>query len=165
MLFQNLPFGDFGTQTTLRKMRQLVNSSLLDPVVIQTARKMALSTFARDKDGQILAIRSFLVDHFQFVQDPIGVELLVTPRAMLETINRRGVVSGDCDEAAVLGATLGKAIGIPAAFVTLGFRGPSGPLSHVYAILRGGSGWVSLDVTKPLRGPFPPATRQETVEV
>lgn len=165
MLQQYIGFGDYGTGQTVGKMRQLVNSSLTDAVVVQTARNLAASTFARDIEGQILAVREFLKEHFQFVRDPRGVELLVPPRSMLDTIKRRGVVTGDCDEAAILGAALGKAMGLRACFVLLGFAGPQGPLTHVYASLRGAGRWVSLDVTKPARGPFPPVTRHATVEV
>lgn len=162
---QQIGYGDFGTSQTVSKMRGLVNQSLTDSLVVQTARNLAASTFARDLDGQVLAIREFLREHFQFVRDPYGVELLVPPRPMLDQIARRGVTTGDCDEAAILGAALGKAIGLRARFVLLGFAGPAGPFTHVYTVLRSNRGWASLDVTKPARGPFPPVARQATVEV
>lgn len=165
MLTRQIGFGDFGTSQTVSAMRRVVNTSLTDAVVVQTARSLAASTFARDTDGQILAIRMFLQDHFQFVRDPSGVELLATPRSMLDAIHQRGVATGDCDEAAILGAALGKAIGLQARFILLGFQGAAGPLTHVYAALRGRSKWTNLDVTKPARGPFPPVTRRATVEV
>lgn len=156
--------GDIGTAQTVHHMKKLVNQSLTDPVVVQTARGIALQYYQRDKDAQAQGIRSFMQDHFQFINDPRGVELLVTPRAMLDTITKRYVVSGDCDEAAILGAALGKAIGLQAQFALLAFEGRRS-YAHVYAILRGTSGWVSLDTTRPLRGPFPPVMRQTTVEV
>lgn len=165
MLTQQILTGNIGTAQTVAKMRQLVNKSLTDPIVVQTARDIAVQFYPRDRDSQAQAIRDFLKEHFQFVNDPRGVELLVPPRPMLETINKRYVVTGDCDEAAILGAALGKAIGLQARFVLLGFQGSAGAYAHVYTILRGASGWVSLDVTRPLRGPFPPVMRQTTVEV
>ena len=164
MLTQSIPSGDIGTSQTVYKMKQLVNQSLSDPAVIQTARGIAIQFYQRDLDSQAQGIRRFMQDHFQFINDPRGVELLVTPRAMIDTIAKRYVVSGDCDEAAILGAALGKAIGMRARFVLLAFQGRSS-YAHVYAILRGTSGWVSLDTTRPLRGPFPPVMRQTTVEV
>jgi transglutaminase-like putative cysteine protease len=164
MITQPMGAGDIGTAQTVHKMKQLVNKSLTDPVVIQTARGIALQYYQRDKDAQAQGIRSFMQEHFQFINDPRGVELLVTPRAMLDTIAKRYVVSGDCDEAAILGAALGKAIGLQARFALLAFQG-RGSYAHVYAILRGTSGWVSLDTTRPLRGPFPAVMRQTTVEV
>lgn len=165
MLLSQIATGDMGTMQTVNKMRQLVNMSLVDSIVVQTARGLAAQSMPRDRDAQAYSIQTFLKEHFQFVNDPRGVELLVPPRGMLQAIARRGVVSGDCDEAAILGAALGKAIGLRANFVVLGFMGPMGPFSHVYTVLRGSSGWVSLDVTRPERGPFPPASRHTTVEV
>lgn len=165
MLVTQILNGNIGTAQTVAKMRQLVNRSLTDAIVVQTARNLAVQFYPRDRDSQAQAIRDYLKEHFQFVNDPRGVELLVPPRQMLETIGKRYVVTGDCDEAAILGAALGKAIGLRARFVLIGFTGKAGPYAHVYTILRGGSRWVSLDVTKPLRGPFPPAMRQTTVEV
>jgi len=165
MLLSQVATGDMGTMQTISAMRRLVNMSLVDSIVVQTARSLAAQSMPRDRDAQAYSIQAFLKEHFQFVNDPRGVELLVPPKAMLQTIARRGVVTGDCDEAAILGAALGKAIGIRACFVVLGFRGPRGPLSHVYTVLRGSSGWVSLDITRPERGPFPPVSRHTNVEV
>lgn len=165
MQTQQIGAGDIGTAATLRKMRQLVNASLTDPVVVQTARSLAAQTFPRDRDSQAQLIKEYLSEHFYFVADPRGVELLTTPRFMLQDIAKRNIATGDCDEAAILGAALGKAIGLPARFVVLGFGVVGASFAHVYTILRGGSRWFSLDVTKPQRGPFPPVTRQATVEV
>jgi transglutaminase-like putative cysteine protease len=165
MLTQQIFGGDIGTLQTVAKMKQLVNASLVDPIVIQTARHIAVQFYPRDRDSQARGIRDYLQEHFQFVNDPRGVELLVGPRAMVDTIRQRYVVTGDCDEAAILGAALGKAIGLQTRFVLLGFAGRAGSYSHVYTILRGGSRWFSLDITKPLRGPFPQVMRQTTVEV
>ncbi len=165
MLTQQILTGDIGTAQTVAKMRQLVNASLTDPIVVQTARNLAVQFYPRDFDSQARGIKSFLTEHFQFVNDPRGVELLVPPRAMLDTISKRYVVTGDCDEAAILSAALGKAIGLQARFALLGFHGRTGAYAHVYTILRGASGWVPLDVTRPLRGPFPSVMRQTTVEV
>lgn len=157
--------GDMGTAQTVAKMRQLVNRSLVDPVVIQTARGIVAGCFPRDTDCHGQAIKGFMSEHFQFVNDPRGVELLVPPRPMLDTIAKRYLVTGDCDEAAILGAALGKAVGLRARFVLLGFSGRGGAFAHIYTILRARSGWVSLDVTRPLRGPFPAVMRQTQVEV
>lgn len=165
MLTQQILTGDIGTAQTIAKMRQLVNRSLTDSTVIQAARNIAMQFYPRDFDSQARGIKNFLTEHFQFVNDPRGVELLVPPRAMLDTISKRHVVTGDCDEAAILGAALGKAIGLQSRFVLLGFQGKVGSYAHVYTILRGTSGWIPLDVTRPLRGPFPSVMRQTTVEV
>ena len=87
---------------------------------------------------------------------------------MLAQFARDGWIAGDCDEVAILGAALGKSIGIPATFTALAFDSPEDSpdrLAHVFATLLPGDGdGVSLDVTKP-SGPPPPVTRAVTVNV
>lgn len=160
---ETIPSGVAGPRVTLGRMKQLVNQSLTDPVVIQAARSVVALEMPRDKDSHARAVKAYLVDHFQFIPDPRGVEALATPRIMLDRLRTGYFVQGDCDEAAILGAAMGKAIGLRAVFVALGFI-PRAPLSHVYTILRGATGWLSLDVTKPQR-PLPAAVQQFCMEV
>ena len=162
---QRIAGGDLGSFQTVAKMRQLVNASLADPAVIETARSVVALCVPRDYDCRAQAIRTWLADHFQFESDPRGVELVASPRYMLEQIARRYYVQGDCDDAAVLGAALGKAVGLKAQFVIVGFNRQGAPFSHVFAILRGSSRWFSLDVTRPARGPFPTVARTHSVGV
>lgn len=161
----NLSFGDAGTAQTVAAMRRLVNDSLTDPVVVGTGRSIAASCVPRDIDCQISQIAEWARDHFMFVRDPGGVETLSTPRFMLDTIATRVYAQGDCDEAAILTAAIGKSIGIPARFILLGFAGPTGPMAHVFTSLRGSRSWISLDVTRPARGYLPAASRYSEVEV
>jgi transglutaminase-like putative cysteine protease len=162
---QRIAGGDLGALQTISRMRQLVNSSLTDPAVIQTARSVVALCPPRDINCRAQSIREWLSDHFQFENDPRGVELITTPRYLLDRIAARYYAQGDCDDAAILGAALGKAVGLRARFVILGFHRPAAPYSHVFTILRGAGVWHSLDVTKPARGPFPPVSRSSQVEV
>lgn len=157
--------GDLGSFQTISQMRQLVNASLVDPVVIETARSIVVACPSRDLTCRAVAVRDWLADHFQFIHDPNGVELLSSPRYMLDKIAARGYAQGDCDDVAILGAALGKAVGLRARFVLAGFEGPRGPFRHVFCILRGLDSWYSLDVTKPQRPMLPIVNRTEQREV
>lgn len=99
--------------------------------------------------------------HWRFVRDPTGIELLHRPERLLDQIAAGGYAIGDCDDAAILGAALGKAVGFSARFVVLGFFGPRGPFSHVYTELWTGTGWRELDIT---RTPQRPQTTRWKVE-
>ncbi|MEE8177710.1 MAG: hypothetical protein V3T65_06925 [Acidobacteriota bacterium] len=68
---------------------------------------------------------------------------------MLEDMQRWGAAQVDCDDAAVLSAALGKAVGLKPRFVVLGFEGPTGPYRHVYTELFDGVAWTEMDVTRP----------------
>lgn len=157
--------GDAGSRQTVQKMRSLVNASLTDPRVVEAARAAVVLCPTRDLDCRAMQIRSWMADHFVFINDPTGVELLSTPVYMLATIQQRGFAQGDCDDAAILAAALGKAVGLRARFVLAGFEGPRGPFRHVFAALKGRQVWYGMDVTKPQRPGLPQVNRTQEVEV
>lgn len=160
-----IAYGLLGSMQTLQRMREVVNKSLTDPFVIETARRIVAAYPARDYDGHARAVRDYLDEHLQFVRDPRGVEMLSTPRYLLTQIARRYIVQGDCDDAAILGAALAKAVGLKARLVAVGFFRKDAPLSHVYAVVQGRR-WHSLDTTRPARLQVePPIARTHSVEV
>lgn len=108
--------------------------------------------------GGPAAIRSWLVRRFTFVPDPRGVELLKSPRYMLQEWEQDGEIRGDCDDAAILGASLALASGYRVRWILLGFH-PGHPFKHVYAEASrdGGPPWTDFDVTRPAQ--FPPGLR------
>jgi transglutaminase-like putative cysteine protease len=142
-------------------MRRLANAALVDPVVIETARRIVedAGVLGRNEGGKFNAIREWLLAHVQFLPDPVGVELLATPRYMLDTIRRAQFVSGDCDDAAILGAALGKAVGLRAKYRALAFGARSRPFSHVYTLLLVRGQWANLDTTRSTRFAPPDAAR------
>jgi hypothetical protein len=157
--------GDFGSRQTLAKMRTLVNAALAQPLVVNTAKEIVKLCPPGAFECQALAIGRWLADHFLFIRDPLGVELLHEPRYMLQVIDTRAFFQGDCDDAAVLGAALAKAVGLRARFRAIGFR-RGGLLSHVIADVRTPSGWVQYDVTRPAQFTrLPQVARSLIVEV
>jgi len=159
--FQSILGGDFGAMQTLAKMRNIANAALRDPVVIEQARQIIedAGVLGRNEGGKYNAIRQWMLDHLQFLPDPVGVELLATPRYMIDYIRRSHFVSGDCDDAAILGAALGKAVGLRAKMRALSFGSKSRPFSHVYTLLLVRGQWANLDTTRSTRFPPPPAAR------
>lgn len=152
--------------TTMRRMAAKVRDCVAkSPEVIDTANNIVSVVPPRDIHGQIHAIYDWLLRRFRFVSDPVGVELLRDPAGAIKRINSRGFTQGDCDEAAMLGAALGMANGIPARFRALSFA-PGAPYSHVIADLHEPSGdWVPLDITRPQGFTPPPVVKSLTVMV
>lgn len=147
-------------------MRAAINSGLTDPFVIETARRLVAALPSRDYDAHAKAVRAYLAEHLQFVRDPRGVEMLSTPRYLLTEISRRYIVQGDCDDAAILGCALAKAIGLRCRLVAVGFYDKRAPFVHVYGKIRGKSGWLDLDTTRPARLTVaPPVSKVLSVEV
>lgn len=146
-----IPGGDAGTVVTLGKMRSLVNRSLVLPIVRGAAVSIVRLVVPRDRRGQVAAIRRFLNERVQFLRDPVGVELLHTPDWLLRDIKARYYTNADCDDVAMLGAALGKAVGLKARFVAVAFYDPVAPYSHVWAELFDGDRWGDVDVTRTVQ--------------
>lgn len=136
--------------TTVQEMQKLAKLGRTDEGIRARARDLI-------QLGGPRAIRQWLSRRFIFVPDPFGIELVKTPGAMLEEYESLGHMQGDCDDAAILGASIAHAAGYPVRFQLLGFE-KGGPFSHVYAEARDRLGhWVDLDVTRPAQ--FPPGLR------
>lgn len=151
-----IPFGDAGSFATVARMRNMIDNAIRSPLVVETAHDIAQRFPARAHVRIALGIRDWLKENFLFVRDPVGVELIRTPEYQLRQFQVRKRITGDCDDVAVLGCALGKAVGIPCKLVTIGFDGGGSPgiLSHVFGVLVAPNGSkkginVSLDVTKP----------------
>jgi len=158
----------FGTaesaSATMKKMAKRVRGCLQSREVIENANRIIAPVRSRDKRAQIHAIDTWLSRRFRFVADPIGVELLRDPAEAIRSAVKNGYTQGDCDEAAMLAASLGMANGIPARFRALSFT-PNGPYTHVIADLFAGGEWVPLDITKPQGMIVPAPTRTLTLAV
>lgn len=157
--------GEAGARQTLRLMADLIRQALRDPVVLERAAAVVARVPGRSAERQYQAIRQFLVYHLKYLYDPDTMELLREPRYLLDRIAATGRAEGDCDDVAVLGATLGLAVGRPARLVAVGFQGPEGPYSHVYADLLIDGRWREVDTTRPIGETLVPPSRGMQLEV
>jgi transglutaminase-like putative cysteine protease len=136
---------------TMQQMAWAVNRAVRMRQVVELACAIISQSQERDYPASLSLIRQYVTRHFRFVRDPSQIELLRRPEYLLQRIQSRGLVCGDCDDAAQLVATLGKAVGFPAEFHAIGFR-PGARPSHVYTVLRLPDGCpVEFDVTRPER--------------
>lgn len=145
------PTGDGGVIQTLKQMGQQIRLASIDPLIVNTAREIILPAGRRAVNEKIWLIRAWLDGHTKWVPDPENAEYLVTPRAMLQRILSQGVAPGDCDDMAMLGAALLKAVGIRAQLKAVGFY-PAKYFRHVYAEGWDGAQWQELDISRPARG-------------
>jgi len=165
-----LATGDAGIMDTLSAMASLIQQGVNDPVVMNTARQLATGSGpALDQFTTAQRIKAWMMQHWRYVDDPMTTEHLEDARYLLERYQALSYIPGDCDEAAILGATLGLAVGLAPYLTVLAFGGTGSaqtdPYSHVFAILLTDRGQrVSLDVTKP-SGPVAPVSRALTVSV
>lgn len=145
-----IPHGHAGIEATVRHMQRLRRAATSDPYVRDAAQRI---TAGRHGWEAAHRIRRFLADRVPFEFDPWGVELVRTPAYMLHAIADTGASPGDCDDAALLGASLAIAAGLPARYVLVGLT-PGEPFEHIYAEILTDRGPVELDTTRPAQ--FPP---------
>lgn len=163
-----LPGSDFGTYLTLGAMRAMVYREFVLPLVRLTATDIVAGLGGQDGAQQARMIREYLESSTEFLRDPDGVEMLHGPAWQIQQIRQRGMVQVDCDDVAMLGAALGKAVGLRARFVVVGFDQRNAPYRHVWSELspRANAQWIDMDVTRPAQGlPFDRISRVFTMDV
>ncbi len=162
----SLPLGsDAQTTQTLHTMRSVVRRSVIDqPIVVETATRIARHVSGRDQAALAAAIDSWCSSHVEFLPDPaINGDFLRTPAYVLAEIERHGFARIDCDDAAMLVAALAIALGLSCRFVVFAYLDPRAPFSHVATEVDTQRGPMLLNVTEPLSGPAP--SRAASLEV
>lgn len=138
-------------------MRQFVLDAVRDPQ--QKARDLSLRVIGRASYvGQVRCIQRWVQKNIRYVHDPKDAELVQTPEKTLQW------TAGDCDDQAVLIASLLEAIGHPCQFMAMGFHGSSLPLEHVLTRTKIGPHWVAAETIKPVAlGYLPPNVRNSYI--
>jgi len=103
----------------------------LAPKVRFLAEDICREVAPKDYLSELAAINYFVNQRVPYFRDPFSVEWLRDPLALVEEIEAHGVVRADCDEIAMLIASLWMAVGNEAEFVTVSFA-PGAP-THVLA--------------------------------
>lgn len=106
------------------------------PAVRFLAEEIVRGVAPKDYLSEVLAIRYWVNAHVPYLRDPATVEWIRDPVALIDEIKatgsggKLGVVRADCDEIAMLCASLAMAIGNDCDFVPVGFVW-GGPPTHV----------------------------------
>lgn len=141
-----IPRGYLGTRRTVAHVRSLIQGGARDFYVRQKAIDIMLARGVRPKNyrGEIEALFEWVQRHVRYTKDPFRVEVLHSPRRMLE------LRAGDCDDIAILLGAMLEAIGHPVRLVLTGsdFTRPQ-LFSHIYLEVFCRGQWISLDATMP----------------
>lgn len=144
MQTQGLPRGDAGIVATLERMKRAAREEYSSPLVRAWATKATAGCRPYDHQCRAFRILEFLREHMQFTPDPRGVEAVGTPGFHLAQLTADGRMFGDCDDAAVLAASLALSVGMPARFVAASFKA-DGAFHHVWTEGYTGAAWQELD--------------------
>ena len=154
---KGLPPGGAGIRATLREMGKVVETAKKNI----TNRELALSIVENLPPKcwtcEAKAIHQYVLNNIRYVRDIDGIETVATPEKTLE------YMQGDCDDMAVLAATLLQCIGHPVRFLAVGFNGK--PLSHVLLETLIGNQWVPMELTEYLPfGEYPPNITRKLIQ-
>lgn len=149
-----IPPGSNGTRVTLAIMSKLTNEAKKRLAIRTLAQSLVRNNRQKDYAGEVRDLHRFVRDSLRYVRDVRGVETLQIPEKTLE------FGGGDCDDKALLLASLLESVGHPTRFVAVGFAPDS--YAHVYVETKIGEKWVPLETTEPWeagRGPGVVLTR------
>lgn len=138
----SIPSGAAGVRATLHIMRSLVRANKRNLVLRDFAARACGHLPQKAYREQVECLFGFVRDRVRYIHDIHGLETIQTPQRTLE------LRYGDCDDKALLLATLLESIGHPTRFVAIGTRAPD-HFEHVFLETRIGRAWVALDPTEP----------------
>jgi transglutaminase-like putative cysteine protease len=129
---------------TLKLMSALVKAGKKSQAIRQQALALTQHLKQKDRLGEIKALWAFVKNRIRYVRDIKDVETVHTAEQVLRQ------ESGDCDDKAILLASLLESIGHPSAFWAIGTKA-DGSFSHVLVLTRlGPTGWFPLETTEPV---------------
>lgn len=139
-----IPAGLAGVRATLKLMVQYVRAYRVDVDVRELAMGLIANCPPRNLRCEYTQIQHWVRDHIRYTRDVRDVETLQTPKATLR------IRQGDCDDQAVLLASMLESIGARTRFEALGVRG--GGYEHVITAVQAGVSrathepqWVPLE--------------------
>ncbi len=139
-------------------MSRLTKKGTVDPEVIQFARRIVSGVPSKNWPLEVRTIQKWVKRHIRYTQDPVGVETVQDARRTIQ------LEHGDCDDQAVLVATLLMNIGKPARFIAIAVP-PANRFCHVYAEVRVNDRWLSVETTEPVDvGWEPPNVSRKMIE-
>lgn len=121
-------------------MSKLANEAQFDVAIRHLTEQIVRGIFPHDYLSEYVAILCWIRTNIRYVRDPVTIEQVKTPRAVIET------ESADCDEMGTLAAAMVGTIGGKSRFVAATFNAHK-TLSHVWAEAYdpGSKAWVILD--------------------
>ena len=132
--------GRGGTSDTLNIMRRLVKAGRKNPLIRQTALDVVRPVDERNWKGEIIALQEFVKKRVRYTRDPVDVECVQEPWVTLQ----QG--QGDCDDSAILLASLLETVGHPTKLRAISMNPlRKNQFCHVLVMTRVGDAWLSAE--------------------
>ena len=136
----SLPEGQQGNLDTINFMIRVARLRASDPL----PRKLALNILSdyqvpsNNFADESLAIGDYIKNNVRYVRDPDGIEYLQDPVDLINTMataaQTGNLAQGDCDDMALLIATLLLSIGHTPYYRAVRYKADSGHYNHIYVV-------------------------------
>lgn len=138
------------TRETARILLEIAEKAILDPDLHIQARLITSQVESTDR-SKILAVLSWVRRFVRFQSDPYEVELVFSPKRMIELIKKYGYFAEDCDSISCLTYALLKSLGLRTRFACAIFSAENSKLDHVFCQVLLDSNWLAVDPSLPPR--------------
>jgi transglutaminase-like putative cysteine protease len=146
-IYETVPDGLAGVElivTRLNQYRELYGRLPgIRAAAVQILDRLNIGESERD---QVEGLAYFVRTSVRYVCDPLNAELFQTPDRMLLDIAGQGYTRGDCDDHALLFASLAEAIGIPCEIVAVNTGGALP--DHVVVVAQISTGPETFDLVQ-----------------
>lgn len=132
---QGLSGGKAGNLQTLELMKKVARERAGHPVV----RKLALNILnyyrvpSHHYADEARVIGRWVQEKIAYVKDATGIEQLHDPLTLIDQV-QQGIARGDCDDMALLTASLLMSIGHSPKFRCVRYKTKSGHFNHIYVV-------------------------------
>lgn len=139
-----IPFGEPGTDATVRIMRKMIEAGKRDQAVRQLAERILRLYHVPNYQyvSELAALHDWVRRNVRYTKDPHEVEYIQTPRRLLQTR------MGDCDDMAVLLGSLAEVVGHPVGIKVVS-RYANRNYHHVYPVAEVNGREYGLDASVP----------------
>lgn len=130
-----------GIRELLALLRDNARAAASNPMIRALAEQIIAAAPARNPLAEAAAVQAWIRANIRYTRDPVGVELVKPPAALILPGNR----SDDCDGHAQLAAALLASVGHTVRLSAVGFQ--PGRFAHVFAETLIGGAWRSVETT------------------
>lgn len=143
--FFPIPDGREGIAQIVATLNQVKDSYARLPAIRAAALAIVGRVGDNNQAAQVTRLAAFVRAGMQYTKDPLDAEFVQTPDRLLLAIHDRGYASGDCDDSAVLFASLAQSLGIPCTIPAVKAPG-SDAFDHVIVVAQLDGGPLTFDL-------------------
>lgn len=136
VLNRQIPDFAAGNYETVRIMRGIARQYAGDPRVRQLALNILNTRGIKSHDflDEAKVLAEWVQENVRYVRDPNGIEQLHNPIYLIEQ-SKAGVANGDCDDQALLLATLLLSVGHQPFLAIVKYGKDMGNYNHIYTVV------------------------------